>query len=76
MDDCDPATAIESHYDALTDRWHEFVDAPARAHVLWSTVVDLLPDLEGARVLDAGCGNGNYLFQMMFGAPCKIQGKQ
>lgn len=33
---------------------------PARAEYEWPAVRDLLPELEGEQVLDAGCGTGHY----------------
>ena len=35
-------------------------DLPIRRHVEWPAVRSLLPDLEGAHVLDAGCGDGSF----------------
>lgn len=52
--------SIEEHYDHLAGSWHEFTAAPWKADVLWPAVESLLPGLDGARVLDAGCGNGDY----------------
>ena len=35
-------------------------DQRARAEYEWPAVRDLLPDVSGKRVLDAGCGSGYY----------------
>jgi len=50
----------DDHYDALTDDWRDYTEVPWRAQVLWPTLDELLPDLDGRRVLDAGCGDGTH----------------
>ncbi|WP_436926960.1 class I SAM-dependent methyltransferase [Halosimplex amylolyticum] len=52
--------SVGAHYDALADDWSEYAQVPWRAQVLWPTLVELLPDLDGKRVLDVGCGDGYY----------------
>jgi len=56
----DPEARIADHYDDLAEHWAEIVDAPERTEALWPTLDRMLPDLDGARVLDAGCGAGVY----------------
>ncbi len=51
---------IEDHYEDLAPLWDDIVDAPGRQELLWATVDELLPELSGRRVLDAGCGSGVY----------------
>ncbi|WP_123537840.1 class I SAM-dependent methyltransferase [Halosimplex salinum] len=51
---------VAAHYDDLADDWSEYAQVPWREQVLWPAVAELLPDLDGARVLDAGCGDGYY----------------
>lgn len=62
MQDRDPR--IGDHYDAIADRWDEIVET-ARGDSLWSSLEALLPDLEGKRVLDAGCGSGVYTSRLL-----------
>lgn len=47
-------------YDALADDWGDYAEVPWRTQVLWPVVDELLPDVAGARLLDAGCGDGYY----------------
>jgi len=64
------ATPAYAGYDALADR-REDVDAddwatpwgdnPLQAHYSWPATRDLLPDVDGAHVLDAGCGVGDHV---------------
>lgn len=57
----DPADdAVEQHYDEIAEGWSDVIDSPGRKHILWPAVRDLLPDVAGKRVLDAGCGDGHY----------------
>jgi SAM-dependent methyltransferase len=58
MEDADPR--IAGHYDDLAELWDDIVDSPSRERLLWETVDGMLPDLDGKRVLDAGCGSGFY----------------
>ncbi|QLH77206.1 methyltransferase domain-containing protein [Halosimplex rubrum] len=51
---------MSDHYDDLADDWSDYAAVPWRAQVLWPTVDELLPDLGGKRVLDAGCGDGTH----------------
>ncbi|WP_436929509.1 class I SAM-dependent methyltransferase [Halosimplex halobium] len=50
----------DDHYDDLADDWSDYAEVPWRGQVLWPTLTDLLPDLDGLRVLDAGCGDGYH----------------
>ncbi|WP_267639593.1 class I SAM-dependent methyltransferase [Haloarchaeobius amylolyticus] len=73
MDDHDPdTTADETHasYDQHAERADEdhddlwrtpWGDNPLQEHYAWPATTDLLPDVEGARVLDAGCGVGDHV---------------
>ena len=58
MTDTDPR--IEDHYDDLAEHWATIVSGPERADGVWPAVEEMLPDLDGQRVLDAGCGAGVY----------------
>lgn len=43
------------------ERWASpWVDSPYQTHYVWPAVRQLLPDLANLRVLDAGCGIGDY----------------
>ncbi|WP_254864157.1 class I SAM-dependent methyltransferase [Halovivax gelatinilyticus] len=46
-----------AHMAAENDDWS---DDPHRRHVEWPATRSLLPDLDGLRVLEAGCGAGDY----------------
>jgi len=50
----------DDHYDDVADDWSDYAEVPWRAQVLWPTLEELLPDLDGRRVLDAGCGDGYH----------------
>ncbi|WP_436908936.1 class I SAM-dependent methyltransferase [Halosimplex marinum] len=50
----------DDHYDDLADDWSDYAEVPWRGQVLWPTLTDLLPDLDGLRALDAGCGDGYH----------------
>lgn len=58
MEDSEPRVA--SHYDDVAGVWDWIVDQPTRRRLLWPAIDDLLPDVAGLRVLDAGCGSGVY----------------
>ncbi|MFC3960080.1 class I SAM-dependent methyltransferase [Halovivax cerinus] len=58
MTDSEPSVA--EHYDELASDWERFVDSPWKRDLLWPIVSALLPDVEGHRVLDVGCGDGAY----------------
>ena len=51
---------IAAHYDDLAPHWADIIEASEWRDGLWATVEDMLPDGEGHRVLDAGCGAGVY----------------
>jgi SAM-dependent methyltransferase len=57
----------ESH-EAYGEIAREYADSNphelARTEYEWPAVRDLLPDLSGERVLDAGCGSGHYAARM------------
>ena len=42
-----------------------FIDTEWRSDWKWQRIHPHLPDLEGKRLLDVGCGNGYYLFRML-----------
>lgn len=46
-------------YDALHGE-EDWAEHPDREFLEWPAVESLLPDLDGARVLDAGCGDGTF----------------
>lgn len=56
MTDRDPR--IAEHYDDLAPFWAEIAQSPSKSRQLWPALERMLPDLDGARVLDAGCGSG------------------
>lgn len=48
-------------YERLADAYAEMIDAkPHNAYLERPATLSLLPDVEGKRVLDAGCGTGTY----------------
>lgn len=65
MADDPPDTA--DGYDALADRgdrdgWESpWGDNPLQEHYAWPATRELLPSLDGRRVLDAGCGVGDHV---------------
>jgi len=51
----------ESAYDELAERYDEAVrEGPYNANLEFPATVSLVPDVDGKRVLDAGCGTGVY----------------
>lgn len=58
-DDEDPIAA--SVYDDLAAEYDEITTAPIRELYEWPVVEEILPPLEGTRILDAACGDGTYL---------------
>jgi SAM-dependent methyltransferase len=54
------------NYDAIAADYAARVEtAPYNAHYERPAMLSLLPDLEGARILDAGCGSGWYASQLL-----------
>lgn len=51
-----------------------FIDAEWQSHMKWNRIKDKLPSLENKLVLDVGCGNGYYLFQMAENKPLLLLG--
>lgn len=52
---------IEAYYDALAESYAENIaESPIRSLLDWPAVRSLLPDVDGERVLDSGCGPGTY----------------
>jgi len=48
-------------YEKLADAYAEKVDTkPHNAYLEMPATLSLLPDVEGRRVLDVGCGTGRY----------------
>lgn len=61
-------TAKEStfNYDSIAPDYAAFVDsAPYNALYERPAMLSLLPNVEGARILDAGCGSGWYAMQLL-----------
>jgi len=57
----DDAPAVERAYDELADDYEREVESnPYNAHLEFPGTTRLIPDVEGKRVLDAGCGAGRY----------------
>lgn len=48
-------------YDELAESYRTAVEADAyNAHIEFPATTDLIPEVDGERVLDAGCGSGRY----------------
>lgn len=56
----DPEPRVAAYYDDLAPHWDEIVASPQRTERLWPTLASMLPDPEGRRIIDAGCGAGVY----------------
>lgn len=56
----DESPTIESAYDRLSGTYEAYEDDPYCAHMEFPAMTDLIPTVEGKRVLDAGCGRGRY----------------
>jgi SAM-dependent methyltransferase len=57
----DEAPIAEAAYDELADEYAQEVESSAyNADLAFPGTVDLVPDVDGKRVLDAGCGTGVY----------------
>lgn len=55
---------IAAHYDRAVDAYEAAARGPLREHRTWPTSESLLPELNGTRVLDAGCGPGVHAAAM------------
>jgi len=54
------------NYDSIAADYAARVEAaPYNAHYERPAMLSLLPDLEGSRILDAGCGSGWYALQLL-----------
>lgn len=52
---------VTDAYDALADEYEDVAEeAPHNAHLEFPAMTATIPDVEGDRVLDAGCGAGRY----------------
>lgn len=61
-----PSTPWPTTYDPVADAYAARADtAPYNAHYERPAMLALLPDVAGARVLDAGCGDGWYAEQLL-----------
>ncbi|MFC7070782.1 class I SAM-dependent methyltransferase [Halobaculum lipolyticum] len=63
MNDRDPRVA--KHYDELAGYWEQVAESPSKAELLWPAIDAMLPDLAGRRVLDAGCGSGDWSAELV-----------
>jgi SAM-dependent methyltransferase len=56
----DESPTVENAFDRLSESYETHEDDPYCADFEFPATTDLLPDVEGKRVLDAGCGGGRY----------------
>lgn len=63
MEKSDPR--IAHHYDELAEYWEQIAKSPSKEQLLWPSIEAMLPDLTGLRVLDAGCGSGDYTAKLV-----------
>ncbi|MCU4800579.1 class I SAM-dependent methyltransferase [Halobacteria archaeon HArc-gm2] len=56
----DESPTVEDAYDRLSTTYDEQEDDPYCADLEFPATTELVPDVEGKRVLDAGCGSGRY----------------
>ena len=54
--------------------WGVEIDSEWQSQWKWQRVAPFCQDLQGARVLDIGCNNGHYLFQMAGQRPALLLG--
>lgn len=52
--------ATREAYEIMAAENGDWSDEPLRRHLEWPATRSLLPDLDGLRVLEAGCGAGDY----------------
>jgi SAM-dependent methyltransferase len=56
----DESPTVENAYDRLSGSYETHEDDPYCADFEFPATTDLVPEVEGNRVLDAGCGRGRY----------------
>lgn len=56
----DHSEAVVAKYDELAEHWEQITRGPTKEHVLFPAFHSQLPELDGTRILDAGCGDGYY----------------
>lgn len=65
----------EDAYDALADEYDTEVRTnPYNAHLEFPATTDLIPDVEGKCVLDAGCGTGVYTERLLEQGAAEVVG--
>lgn len=65
MDPSEDDTVARDAYDALAAEYDAITGDAFREHYEWPAVCSLLPPLDGARVLDAACGDGFYTKRLL-----------
>lgn len=56
----DERSSVETAYDRLAETYRTQEDDPYCADLEFPATTELIPPVEGKRVLDAGCGHGRY----------------
>ncbi|MCO8243262.1 class I SAM-dependent methyltransferase [Haladaptatus sp. AB643] len=56
----DDRPIAEDAYDELAEAYREHEDDPYCSDLEFPAMVDLVPEVDGKRILDAGCGYGRY----------------